>query len=171
MSIMTIAWGILAVLAIIFTVVFFMDGDTGNGVKVLILAVVFILAFCLHLGIDKMQGEQEQTTTEQTTTEQIAEQAQWSDWQEAEDSFLLQEVEEDTYVVEQDDGTYVCKALKYSSTGETEETYKVIEKNDDITVKFLDLMEGEKPYGEVLERTSNDETQTMYVFHVPATEN
>ena len=169
---MTIAWGILAVLAIIFTVIFFMDGDTGNGVKGLILAVVFILVFCLHLRIDKMQGEQEQTTTEQATTEQATtEQAQWSDWQKTGDSFLLQEVEEDTYVVEQDDGTYVCKALTYSSTGETEETYKFIEKNDNITVKFLDLMEGEKPYGEVLERTSKDETQTMYVFHVPAAEN
>ena len=114
--------------------------------------------------------KQEQTTTEQAT-EQITEQAQWSDWQETGDSFLLQEVEEDTYVVEQDDGTYICKALTYSPTGETEETYKFIEKNDNTTVEFLDLMEGEKPYGEVLERTSNDETQTMYVFHVPATEN
>ena len=170
MSIMTIAWGILAVLAIIFTVKCFMEGDTGNGVPSLILAVVFILFFCLHLGIDKMQGEQEQTTTEQIT-EQATEQPQWSDWQETGDSFLLQEVEEDTYVVEQDDGTYICKALTYSPTGETEETYKFIERNDNTTVEFLDLMEGEKPYGEVLERTSNDEIQTMYVFHVPATEN
>lgn len=68
--------------------------------------------------------------------------------------------------------TYVCKALKYSLIGETEVIYKIIEENDDITVSFLELVKGEKPYGEVLERTStDDETQTMYVFHIPATEN
>ena len=105
-------------------------------------------------------------------SEQAAEQTQWSGWKETEDSFLLQEVEEDTYVVEQNDGTYLCKVITNSSIGETEATYKVIEENDDTTVSFYELMEGEKPYGEVLERTStDDETQTMYVFHVPATEN
>ena len=138
-------------------------GKNGEGIFYLVCALIMsiILEYVILPRLEPEQTEQEQAT----------EQPQWSDWQETGDSFLLQEVEEDTYVVEQDDGTYICKALTYSPTGETEETYKVIEKNDNITVKFLDLMEGEKPYGEVLERTSNDETQTMYVFHVPATEN
>ena len=137
----------------------------GNIVLVVGLLIFYATYFLVVKNI-----KQEQTTTEQAT-EQITEQPQWSEWQETGDSFFLQEVEEDKYVVEQDDGTYICKALTYSPTGETEETYKFIEKNDNTTVEFLDLMEGEKPYGEVLERTSNDETQTMYVFHVPATEN
>ena len=138
-------------------------GKNGEGIFYLVCALIMsiILEYVI---LPRLEPEQ-------TEPEQATEQTQWSDWQETGDSFFLQEVEEDTYVVEQDDGTYVCKALTYSPTGETEETYKVIEKNDNITVKFLDLMEGEKPYGEVLERTSNDETQTMYVFHVPATEN
>ena len=133
--------------------------------KATIILVVGLVALCAVVFLLLKNTEQEPIATEQAT-----EQPQWSDWQENGDSFLLQEVEEDTYVVEQDDGTYVCKALTYSPTGETEETYKFIEKNDNTTVEFLDLIEGEKPYGEVLERTSNDETQTMYVFHVPATE-
>ena len=138
-------------------------GKNGEGIFYLVCALIMsiILEYVILPRLEPKQNEPEQAT----------EQTQWSDWQETGDSFFLQEVEEDTYVVEQDDGTYVCKALTYSSTGETEETYKVVEKNDNTTVKFLDLMEGEKPYGEVLERTSNDETQTMYVFHVPATEN
>ena len=138
-------------------------GKNGEGIFYLVCALIMsiILEYVI---LPRLEPEQ-------TEPEQATEQTQWSDWQETGDSFFLQEVEEDTYVVEQDDGTYVCKALTYSSTGETEKTYKVVEKNDNTTVKFLDLMEGEKPYGEVLERTSNDETQTMYVFHVPATEN
>lgn len=168
MEIIAIMITIVGVLVLFYVVGIFIEQD--EIAKGIIISVLGLVALCAVLFWLSKNTEQEQTTTEQAT-EQATEQPQWSDWQEAEDSFLLQEVEEDTYVVEQDDGTYVCKALTYSSTGETEETYKVIEKNDNITVKFLDLMEGEKPYGEVLERTSNDETQTMYVFHVPATEN
>ena len=156
------------VVILLYVVGIFLDREEiAMGIIVSVVGLLIFFAICFLV---VKEIEPEQTTTEQTT-EQATEQSQWSEWQEAEDSFLLQEVEEDTYVVEQDDGTYVCKALTYSSTGETEETYKVVEKNDNTTVKFLDLMEGEKPYGEVLERTSNDETQTMYVFHVPATEN
>ena len=151
---------VIACVFVIGSVESLIDGEIGEGILFAFIAALAIIG--VIAGSISMKEQ---------ATEQATEQPQWSDWQEAEDSFLLQEVEEDTYVVEQDDGTYVCKALTYSSTGETEETYKVIEKNDNITVKFLDLMEGEKPYGEVLERTSNDETQTMYVFHVPATEN
>lgn len=150
---LAIILGVVAAILVILGIICFFSGKDRGSISGAIcgLGVVFGI-LCFRVAEDMQQP-------------------QWSDWQEAEDSFLLQEVEEDTYVVEQADGTYVCKALTYSSTGETEETYKVIEKSDNITVKFLDLMEGEKPYGEVLERTSNDETQTMYVFHVPATEN
>ena len=155
------------VVILLYVVGIFLDREEiAMGIIVSVVGLLIFFAICFLV---VKEIEPEQTTTEQTT-EQATEQSQWSEWQEAEDSFLLQEVEEDTYVVEQDDGTYVCKALTYSSTGETEETYKFIEKNDNTTVEFLDLIEGEKPYGEVLERTSNDETQTMYVFHVPATE-
>ena len=152
---------VIACVFVIGSVESLIDGEIGEGILFAFIAALAIIGVIAGSISMKEQAEQEQAT----------EQPQWSDWQETGDSFLLQEVEEDTYVVEQDDGTYICKALTYSPTGETEETYKVIEKNDNITVKFLDLMEGEKPYGEVLERTSNDETQTMYVFHVPATEN
>ena len=151
---------VIACVFVIGSVESLIDGEIGEGILFAFIAALAIIG--VIAGSISMKEQ---------ATEQATEQPQWSDWQETGDSFLLQEVEEDTYVVEQDDGTYVCKALTYSSTGETEETYKVVEKNDNTTVKFLDLMEGEKPYGEVLERTSNDETQTMYVFHVPATEN
>ena len=151
---------VIACVFVIGSVESLIDGEIGEGILFAFIAALAIIG--VIAGSISMKEQ---------ATEQATEQPQWSDWQETGDSFLLQEVEEDTYVVEQDDGTYICKALTYSSTGETEETYKVVEKNDNTTVKFLDLMEGEKPYGEVLERTSNDETQTMYVFHVPATEN
>ena len=150
---------VIACVFVIGSVESLIDGEIGEGILFAFIAALAIIG--VIAGSISMKEQ---------ATEQATEQPQWSDWQETGDSFFLQEVEEDTYVVEQDDGTYVCKALTYSSTGETEETYKVVEKNDNTTVKFLDLMEGEKPYGEVLERTSNDETQTMYVFHVPATE-
>ena len=130
------------------------NGDTGRGIFLLISAVI-VSAIVIYAIKSALPLE-----------------TQGSDWQIAADSFLLQEVEEDTYVVEQNNGTYLCKVITNSSIGETEATCKVIEENDDTTVSFYELMEGEKPYGEVLERTStDDETQTMYVFHVPATEN
>ncbi len=145
----------------------FGDDEIAKGIIGIIVSVILLIG-----GIRVTTIINEQYEQEQATTEQAAEQTQWSDWKETEDSFLLQEVEEDTYVVEQNDGTYLCKVITNSSIGETEATYKVIEENDDTTVSFYELMEGEKPYGEVLERTStDDETQTMYVFHVPATEN
>ena len=150
---------VIACVFVIGSVESLIDGEIGEGILFAFIAALAIIG--VIAGSISMKEQ---------ATEQATEQPQWSDWQETGDSFLLQEVEEDTYVVEQDDGTYVCKALTYSPTGETEETYKFIEKNDNTTVEFLDLIEGEKPYGEVLERTSNDETQTMYVFHVPATE-
>ncbi|WP_419022233.1 hypothetical protein [Holdemanella sp.] len=167
MLLIALGVSVVAALPMAWAINKFGDDEIAKGIIGVIVSVILLIG-----GIRAMITINEQYEQEQATTEQAAEQTQWSDWKETEDIFLLQEIEEDTYVVEQDDGTYVCKALKYSLIGETEATYKVIEENDDITVSFLELMEGEKPYGEVLERTStDDETQTMYVFHVPATEN
>ena len=103
------------VVILLYVVGIFLDREEiAMGIIVSVVGLLIFFAICFLV---VKEIEPEQTTTEQTT-EQATEQSQWSEWQEAEDSFLLQEVEEDTYVVEQD-----------------------------------------------------DETQTMYVFHVPATEN
>ena len=86
------------VVILLYVVGIFLDREEiAMGIIVSVLGLLILFAICF-LVVKEIEPEQ-------TTTEQATEQPQWSDWQEAEDSFLLQEVEEDTYVVEQDGET------------------------------------------------------------------
>ena len=86
------------VVILLYVVGIFLDREEiAMGIIVSVVGLLIFFAICF-LVVKEIEPEQ-------TTTEQATEQPQWSDWQEAEDSFLLQEVEEDTYVVEQDGET------------------------------------------------------------------
>lgn len=97
-TMMALGLSVVVALPVVWAANKFGDDEIAKGIIGIIVAVILLIG-----GIRVLITINEQYEQEQATTEQAAEQTQWSDWKETEDSFLLQEIEEDTCVVEQDD--------------------------------------------------------------------